>query len=483
MSESGVGRRFGYAAAMTSRIACVAFAGLAVLCQSVVPKQDPVSDRLAEVLKKIDAASADVTPALVIAVTDRSRTLGVIAHGYADIKTKAPATTESLFPIGSIGKSFTAMALMELFDEGRFDPQAPLATYLPWFRVRSSPAPITGHHLLTHTAGLPRYRADLASTEFAAYWLRNYDVPYAPGTHYWYSNLGFQTLGYALERIEHAPLHSIIERRLLDRIGMSASTAIIDDALRTRLPVSYQTWPYGNQIVEQPWFEYSAGDGAISSTGEDMAKYVRVLLNRGALPGGRLISEAAFTLMTTPFKDDYAYGLGVRTIDGDTVLRHSGGIAGFSSVMEVHVNDGYGIVLLTNGQPSRELALWILAAVKAAMRGQPVPELPTTDTAPTVDARDPDDVDVPAALRPYVGRYKNHSVEDPRVRIFVRKGQLVAARGDADGEPLVRVGPALFKPVKPDFNPERYRFDSIVDGVALRLTFSGMPMYRVDVSR
>jgi hypothetical protein len=59
----------------------------------------------------------------------------------------------------------------------------------------------------------------------------------------------------------------------------------------------------------------------------------------------------------------------------------------------------------------------------------------------------------------------------------------VAARGDADGEPLVRVGPALFKPVKPDFNPERYRFDSIVDGVALRLTFSGMPMYRVDVSR
>jgi Beta-lactamase class C and other penicillin binding proteins len=73
-------------------------------------------------------------------------------------------------------------------------------------------------------------------------------VPYAPGTHYWYSNLGFQTLGYTLEKIEHAPLHSIIERRVLDRIGMSASTAIIDDALRTRLPVSYQIWPYGNQV-------------------------------------------------------------------------------------------------------------------------------------------------------------------------------------------------------------------------------------------
>jgi CubicO group peptidase (beta-lactamase class C family) len=474
---------FGYAAAMTWRIAAVAFAGLAVLGPSVAPKQDPVSNRVAEVLKKIDAASADVVPALVIAVTDRNRTLGVIAHGHADIKTRMPATTESLFPIGSIGKSFTAMTLMELFDEGRFDPRAPFATYLPWFKVHSSPAPITGHHLLTHTAGIPRYRADLASTEFAAYWLRNYDVPYAPGTHYWYSNLGFQTLGYALEKIEHAPLHSIIERRILDRIGMSASTAIIDDALRTRLPVSYLIWPYGNQLVEQPWFEYNAGDGAIVSTGQDMAKYVRVLLNRGALPADRLISEAAFRLMTTPFRDDYAYGLGVRTIDGDTVLRHTGGIAGFNSVMEVHVNDGYGVVLLTNGQPSRDLALWILAAVKAAVRGQPVPDLPAANTVPSVHAREPEDVDLPVAYRPYIGRYKNQNVDDQTVRIFVRKAQLMAAHGGEDGEPLVRVGPALFKPAKPDFNPERYRFDSIVDGVALRLAFSGMPMYRVDGSR
>lgn len=467
---------------MTRTVACVAFAGLAVLGHNATPKQDPIPDRVADVLKKIDTATAHITPALVVAVTDRNRTLGVIAHGYADIKTKTPATTASLFPVGSIGKSFTALTLMELFDEGRFDPQAPVATYLPWFRVHSSSAPITGHHLLTHTAGLPRYRADLASSEFAAYWLRNYDVPYAPGAHYWYSNLGFQTLGYALERIENAPLHSIIERRIFDRVGMSASTAIIDDALRTRLPVAYLTWPYGNQIVEQSWYEYSAGDGAISSTGDDMAKYVRVFLNRGALPTGRLLSEAAFRLMTTPFREDYAYGLGVRSLDGDTVLRHAGGILGFSSVMEMHMNDGYGVVMLTNGQPPRELAPWILAAVKAAMRGQPVPEVPGTAT-PIVQAREPEDAEVPAADRQYVGRYKNQNVEDQTVRIFVRNRQLMAAWGATDGEPLVRVGPALFRPAKPDFNPERYRFDSMVDGLALRLSFSGMPMYRVDVSR
>jgi hypothetical protein len=146
------------------------------------------------------------------------------------------------------------------------------------------------------------------------------------------------------------------------------------------------------------------------------------------------------------------------------------------------MNDGYGVVMLTNGQPPRELAPWILAGVKAAMRGQPVPEVPGTAT-PIVQAREPEDAEVPAADRQYVGRYKNQNVEDQTVRIFVRNRQLMAAWGATDGEPLVRVGPALFRPAKPDFNPERYRFDSMVDGLALRLSFSGMPMYRVDVSR
>jgi hypothetical protein len=65
------------------------------------------------------------------------------------------------------------------------------------------------------------------------------------------------------------------------------------------------------------------------------------------------------------------------------------------------------------------------------------------------------------------------------VEIFVRNGRLTAARHPGEGETLVRLGPGLFRPASPDFNPERYRFDTIVDGVALRMTFSGMPMYRM----
>jgi CubicO group peptidase (beta-lactamase class C family) len=75
-----------------------------------------------------------------------------------------------------------------------------------------------------------------------------------------------------------------------------------------RLPVSYEYWPGIDEPFEQPWFEYNAGDGSIVSTGGDLANYVRMILNRGALPNGRLVSERAFNMMTTAFKENYGYG-------------------------------------------------------------------------------------------------------------------------------------------------------------------------------
>src|SRR5215831_6728172 len=135
-----------------------------VLVQDPAPQRAGVASRMTAALQAIDTATADVVPAFVVAVTDRRETLGSVAHGYSDIKAKTRATPDSRFPIGSISKSFTAMALMQLVDEGRLDPQAPVTRYLPWFSVRSTPAPIMIHHVLTHTAGLPNYRADLASS-------------------------------------------------------------------------------------------------------------------------------------------------------------------------------------------------------------------------------------------------------------------------------------------------------------------------------
>src|SRR3546814_7242473 len=102
---------------------------------------DQVDPRRSDILARVGWAEGDT--ALVVAVTDRNRMLMVASHGFADIDRRTPATPGTRFAIGSISKSFTAVALMQMADEGRFDPDAPIARYLPDFRVRSAFAPIT----------------------------------------------------------------------------------------------------------------------------------------------------------------------------------------------------------------------------------------------------------------------------------------------------------------------------------------------------
>ena len=525
-------------------------------------QEEDLAARLARAFDAIqDAVAASPIAGIAVGITDRKRALKIATHGFADLKTKVPITADSLFEIGSVSKSFTAIALMQLAQEGKFDPHAPITKYLPWFEVRSKFAPITGHHLLTHTSGLPNYRPDLASTPFATFALRDFEVSYAPGSHYWYSNIGFQTLGYVLENIERASYRTIVSRRILAPLGMTATAAIIDDDLRSRLPVSYRVWPYTNDYVEEPWFEYRAADGSIASTINDMLAYVRLFLNRGAATDGRLLAEDAFTRLTTPALNDYAYGLTVHDIDGDTVVSHEGSIAAFNSVFEAHMKDGFGVVVLGNAQLNRGLNGWMVNTIKAAVRDQPFPKLPVppspeqtaaaaaewagvytgpagksvefvaTDhglalkrgdsTLPLrrigrdsfrSDARDliefpfaferdgekvvavshgpdwytgkdytgPREFKIPAEYLPFAGRYENHNPEGQFVRVFIRKGQLILANGRSEGSPLAQIGPGLFRPTSPDYNPERYRFDTVIDGHALRLLMSGMPMYRID---
>ena len=522
--------------------------------------QSETPARLARAFDAIDrAAGASSVPGMVIGITDRNHTLKIGAYGYANLKSKTRVSPETLFEIGSVSKSFTAISLMELFDEGRFDPQEPVTRYLPWFAIKSKYRPITGHDLLTHTAGLENYRPDLASMPFAALSVRDFEPTYAPGEHYWYSNLGFQILGYVLEHIESAKYPAIVQRRILDRLGMGATHAAIDDALRASLPQSYSRWPYTGDFVEQPWFEYLAADGSIASTAGDMTSYARLILNRGVAPSGRLLSERAFAQLTKPLLNNYAYGLNVRQDDGDTIIQHGGGIAGFQTLFEMHMNDGFGIIAMGNGGLDRRVVQFAIKCVKAALRGEPLPDPPVPDDSASITnagdfagaftsgsksfefaaegrrltvkgngaavplvrvqgdifraesgdlaeyffvfTRDagkvtelaygpgwytnsaytgPKQFDTPPEYAAYAGRYVNHNPEGGAVRIYVRKGQLYLAGGPGSGERLLPAGPATFRPAAPDFNPEKIAFDSIVEGRALRLFVSGMPMYRME---
>jgi CubicO group peptidase (beta-lactamase class C family) len=394
--------------------------------------QTDTTARLARAFDAIDRAAASSTvPGMVIGITDRNRTLKVGAYGYANLKLKTRVTAETLFEIGSVSKSFTAISLMELLDEGRFDPQAPVTKYLPWFATKSKYRPITGHDLLTHTSGLQNYRADLASMPFAAFSMRDFEPSYAPGEHFWYSNLGFQILGYVLEHIEGVRYDTVVQRRIFDRIGMKVSHAAIDDALRAKLPQSYGRWPYTGEFTEEPWFEYLAGDGSVASTAGDVSGYARLILNRGADPSGRLLSERAFNLLTRPALNDYAYGLFVRQEDGDMIIQHGGGIAGFVTLLEIHMNDGFGVIAMGNGGLDRAVVQFAVASVKAALRGQAQPNAPAAVPNPAAITNAAD----------YVGVFTSSAKSFE----FFATGQGLAVKYEGGIVPLLRVQGDTFR--------------------------------------
>jgi len=430
---------------------CVAAALLPLQDARAADQGSPLTTvQLAAVVAAIDRAAAALhRPGLIIGITDREKTQALIVHGYSDIKAKTPLTVDSRVALGSISKSFTAIALMQLADEGRFDPLKPAHDYLPSFAVHSPYRTITGRDLLSMTSGLPNYLANLSSSPFAAIELQHFEPTYAPGEHWWYSNTGFQILGYVLERIEGAPYRTVIQQRLLDPLGMTSSSAAVDDSQRSHMAVSYTRWAPDGQFVEAPWFEYAAGDGSIVSTAPDMCRYLRFILNQGVGPTGRLLSAERFRDLTTTVLKDYAYGLMVHQEDGNTVIAHAGQMAGYENYFEVHLQAGFGVILMSNGGLDEAFRKWVLAAVSAAFRHKNLPAAPPV----------PDDSKAPD-LGLYSGTFQSPTTT---MEFSTGGGQLILKQGK-DSKPLEVMGVDAFRTRTSDSDREPYFFNRGEDG-------------------
>jgi D-alanyl-D-alanine carboxypeptidase len=331
----------------------------------------------------------DGIPGLAIAITDRTRTVHSGEYGVSDIASGAPVRKETLFQIGSIGKSFTDIALLQLQEQRRVDLQESVTEYLPWFDVRSRHAPITLHHLMTHTAGIPIGSEATMAPESEVWELRHIETSAPPGEFYHYSNTGYKVLGLILETVTGMPYAEVVSSSILEPLGMTQTAPAITNDVWQRSAVGYM-WleddrpPARNGPVSPAtWFESSSGDGSISSTADDMAKYVRMLMNRGAGPDARLISESSFELMTSPHvfcgeggeKEHYGYGLSVREDDGRSVLSHTGGMVGYTSSMLMDMDFGMGIIVLTNSLDEPEqISRYFLRLLGASGRGDDLPE-------------------------------------------------------------------------------------------------------------
>jgi CubicO group peptidase (beta-lactamase class C family) len=335
-------------------------------------------------------------PGMAVALTDRERLLRVSTYGFADVAAQTRVTPEMLFEIGSIGKSFTSIALLQLREEGRLNLHEPVTRYLPWFEAQSEYEPITPHHLMSHTAGITMGPEFPGEARYEVWALRETEATAPPGTYYHYSDAGYKTLGVVLEDLLGQPYGDIIQARILDPLGMTATEPIVTNETRKRLAVGYEglyddrPLPRGRPLAPATWLEHAEGAGSIASTPADMAVYLRMLMNRGQGPRGRILSEESFDLMTQRVIEAeeegkgsfYGYGLEIRESDGHTTVGHGGGMVGYYSYMLTDMDDGLGAVVLMNGPGGRsdeEIAMFALKLLRAALHDQELPPVPPTD--------------------------------------------------------------------------------------------------------
>ncbi len=326
------------------------------------------------------------TPALVMALTDRVQQMHLFQHGYASLDAQSPIQPEHLFAIGSVGKSFTAIAALQASEAGLLDLHAPVKDYLPWFEVRTPYEPITIHHLLTHSSGLPRgtdFSPDPRGEVFA---LRNLEVGFAPGKHFWYSDTGYKVLGLALQAATGETYADLIREKILQPLNMNNTFAITTSALRPRMAVGYRDL-YDDRpghachpLVQAAWVETDSADGCIVSCGEDMARYARMLLNGGRGPHSRLITDASYQKLVRPMIEDdgeaYSYGLYLFDDEGYRVAGHGGDVPGYEAYMWLDLDNGLGAVLLSSQPYPPRASFLALEFFRAAHLGVELPDSP-----------------------------------------------------------------------------------------------------------
>lgn len=354
-------------------------------------------DRLKQFIKQY-RQNANI-PGVAVALVNRSELLHVTTDGYANLAAQTSVTPDILFEIGSIGKSFTCIALLQQHEAGKLDLHAPVTEYLPWFSVRSPFEPITVHHLMSHTAGIIGTYSKIPDSRYEVWALRETDAAYPPGKRFHYSNVGYKALGFLLEDLLGQPYPDIIQAQILDPLLMRSTVAAIAPDTRQRSAVGYQhlyddrpSHP-SHPLVPAPWVEYGTAVGSIASTVEDIALYLRMLLNHGQLEGIRLLSENSFDLITQRVIGNawheglfYGYGLIVYEVDGHTYIGHGGETTGFNAMIVGDIDDGLGVVVLMNGsgEPAY-ITQFALQLLQAALHNQELPPPPTLTRSHQVD--------------------------------------------------------------------------------------------------
>lgn len=349
-------------------------------------------------------------PGLAFGISREGEVLIGEGVGFRNVDERLPTGPDTVYGIGSITKSFTCLAIMQLQERGLLSLDDPVVEWLPEFSLPgdASVEGITLHHFMTHTSGLPPLRslyhamirsmkADPSAEEalekmkdlepidtyedlLALIPKLDFELLGEPGKYFSYSNDGYALLGAVIERAAGVSYADYLDDNILGPLGMEHTTMNMDKVQNFEEVTELYTTKNeeGKQMVHHSpgWWEFPAMEaaGRLMSTVNDLLRYLEVYRCRGTVGGEQIVSEDSIALMMHPHasidgsKDaNYGYGLTVQqNYHGVTLVGHGGGIKGVSADILLAVEDNLTAAALSNlaGVPSASVTLGAINTLK-----------------------------------------------------------------------------------------------------------------------
>lgn len=331
-----------------------------------------VTPRLEEEIRR--AMLSGQIPSVTVALTDREGELWAGAYGDSNLWAGTPASTQTVYLIGSTFKTQSTVALLQQMEAGKFSLDDRVNDYLTGFQIRGeNPArPVTFRHLLTHTSGLPaaygghNVWGETVPPPLPVYLADSLVALRPPLQQVVYSNLAYSLVGYLVEIFSGVPYKDYVQNRVWDPLGMTSTAFAPTPEMEERLSIPYVLDQRTGRPVAAGRTKANVWPaGIVYGTVHDQASWVRFNLGDGSVGDQRILQpstmEQMFTLQFQQFAgramgggwgyENPGYGLTWwnTTRDGEWFFAHSGSVSGYTAFVMGNRTRGFGIALLTNG--------------------------------------------------------------------------------------------------------------------------------------
>src|SRR5664279_5612323 len=329
-----------------------AVAVLLVTCSTMLSASDSSPDAVDQFVHT--EMEKQHVPGLSLLVSRNGQVVRAQGYGTANVELQVPVKPATIFQSGSVGKQFTATAVMMLVEQGKVGLDDPLTKYFP--EAPSTWKQVTIRELLSHTAGFTDYpkdfdmRKDYSETDLQNI-VEKIPLAYPPGTSWSYSNLGFLTLGIVIHKVTGEFYGDFLHERIFAPLGMNSTRIISEADIVPNRSAGYKL--VKGKLKNQDWVSpqlNTTADGSLYFSIEDLAKwdaalYTEKLLKRSSLEQMWTVAKLS---NGQPNSGHYGFGWFIETKHGHHVVEHEGSWQGFQTQISRYVDDKVTVVVLTN---------------------------------------------------------------------------------------------------------------------------------------